>query len=189
MNYKMVRFIIGRILAIEAVLMVLPLIVSIIYGEKAVQAFGITIVITFAAGMLLRWKLPADTTMYAKEGFVIVALAWIAMSLFGALPFLLSGSIPNFFDCFFETVSGFTTTGATILSDVEALENGPLFWRSLTHWVGGMGVLVFVMAVMPLSDGHGMHLLRAEVPGPSVGKLVSKMSAIRQRSCTRYILL
>ena len=114
--------------------------------------------------------------MYAKEGFVIVALAWIALSVFGALPFWISGAVPDYIDCFFETVSGFTTTGASILRDVEAMEKGLLFWRSFTHWVGGMGVLVFVMAILPMSDGHGMHLLRAEVPGPTVGKLVSKMS-------------
>lgn len=176
MNHRMICFITGRILMIEAALMLLPLAVSLIYGDGAVLAFVMSMIVTFAAGAALHLAKPGDTTMYAKEGFVIVALAWIAMSLFGALPFYISGAVPGYIDCFFETVSGFTTTGATILRDVESLENSLLFWRSLTHWVGGMGVLVFVMAILPMSDGHGMHLLRAEVPGPTVGKLVSKMS-------------
>ena len=172
----MVCFITGRILMIEAALMVLPFVVCLIYGDAAWSAFAITILITLAVGAVLHLGKPKDTTMYAKEGFVIVALAWIALSLFGALPFRISGAVPDYIDCFFETVSGFTTTGASILRDVEAMEKGLLFWRSFTHWVGGMGVLVFVMAILPMSDGHGMHLLRAEVPGPTVGKLVSKMS-------------
>ena len=176
MNYKMVCFITGRILMIEAALMVLPFAVCLIYGDAAWSAFAITILITLAVGAVLHLGKPKDTTMYAKEGFVIVALAWIALSVFGALPFWISGAVPDYIDCFFETVSGFTTTGASILRDVEAMEKGLLFWRSFTHWVGGMGVLVFVMAILPMSDGHGMHLLRAEVPGPTVGKLVSKMS-------------
>lgn len=189
MNYKMVSFITGRILMIEAALMALPLVVSLIYQETASLAFAITILLTFAVGALLHLRRPKDTTMYAKEGFVIVALTWIAMSLFGALPFLISGAIPNYIDCFFETVSGFTTTGASILRDVEAMDKGLLFWRSLTHWVGGMGVLVFVMAVLPLSDGHGMHLLRAEVPGPTVGKLVSKMSGTAKILYKIYLVM
>ena len=189
MNYKMVCFITGRILMIEAALMVLPLAVSLIYGDAAASAFAITILITFAVGAILHLGKPKDTTMYAKEGFVIVALAWIAMSLFGALPFRISGAIPSYIDCFFETVSGFTTTGASILQDIEAMEKGLLFWRSFTHWVGGMGVLVFVMAVLPMSDGHGMHLLRAEVPGPTVGKLVSKMSGTAKILYKIYLVM
>lgn len=189
MNHRMICFITGRILMIEAALMLLPLAVSLIYGDEAASAFVITIIVTFAAGAALHLAKPGDTTMYAKEGFVIVALAWIAMSLFGALPFYISGAVPSYVDCFFETVSGFTTTGATILRDVEALENGLLFWRSLTHWVGGMGVLVFVMAVLPMSDGHGMHLLRAEVPGPTVGKLVSKMSGTAKILYKIYLVM
>lgn len=189
MNYRMVRLIIGRILVTEAALMFLPLVVSLIYGDGSSTAFLITIAITLAAGALMHLSPPKDTTMYAKEGFVIVALAWVMLSLFGALPFFISGAIPNYIDCFFETVSGFTTTGASILTDVEAMEEGLLFWRSLTHWVGGMGVLVFVMAVLPMSDGHGMYLLRAEVPGPTVGKLVSKMSDTAKILYKIYLVL
>ena len=129
--------------------------------------------IGFAIGRILL----VEASLFARDGLAVVALAWIAVSLFGALPFYISGSIESFVDCFFETVSGFTTTGATILTEVESLNRGILFWRSFTHWVGGMGVLVFVMAILPMGgDGHGMHMLRAEMPGPAVGKLVSRMS-------------
>ena len=175
MNYRMIGRVLGYILLTEAVLMVLPLLVAVLYGES-VMPFVIPILALLAVGGLLRAATPKRTSMYAKEGFVVVSLAWIVMSAFGALPFVISGDIPHFVDAFFETVSGFTTTGASILTAVEPLRYSSLFWRSFTHWVGGMGVLVFVMAILPMNDGHSMHLMRAEVPGPSVGKLVSRMS-------------
>ena len=172
----MIGFVIGRILLTEAVLLVLPMVVAVAYGE-AVLPFLIPALLLAVIGLALGLKAPKRSNLYARDGFAVVALAWLLMSVFGALPFVISGDIPHFVDAFFETVSGFTTTGASILTEIEPLHRGILFWRSFTHWVGGMGVLVFVMAILPMSagDGHGMHLMRAEVPGPSVGKLVSRM--------------
>jgi len=170
----MIGYYIGRILLVEAVLMLLPGLVALLYGEP-LRPFLLTAFLLAAVGALLGARRPARTTIFARDGFAVVALAWLLMSAFGALPFVFSGDIPRFVDAFFETVSGFTTTGASILTAVEPLSRAGLFWRSFTHWVGGMGVLVFVMAVMPMSGGQGMHLMRAEVPGPSVGKLVSRM--------------
>ncbi|MDY3690938.1 MAG: TrkH family potassium uptake protein [Dysosmobacter sp.] len=175
MNNRMIAYIIGRILLTEAALLVLPLLVTFLYGESPVP-FLIPILLLALCGGAMGWKKPKSTALYARDGLAVVALAWICMSLFGALPFVLSGDIPNYVDAFFETVSGFTTTGSSILTEIEPLSRGGLFWRSFTHWVGGMGVLVFVMAILPMNDGHGMHLMRAEVPGPTVGKLVSRMS-------------
>ena len=170
----MIGFVIGRILWTEAALLLLPALVALLYGEPALPFLG-PILLLLIAGLPFRKK-PKQTSLYARDGFAVVALAWVLMSAFGALPFVISGYIPHCIDAFFETVSGFTTTGATILTAVEPLSQSVLFWRSFTHWIGGMGVLVFVMAVLPMTDGHGMHLLRAEMPGPSVGKLVSRMS-------------
>ena len=170
----MIGYYIGRILLVEAVLLLLPALVALLYGESMVPYLTAAAAL-LAAGALLSVRKPKRTTLFARDGFAVVALAWLLMSAFGALPFVLSGDIPNFIDAFFETVSGFTTTGSTILTEVEPLTRAGLFWRSFTHWVGGMGVLVFVMAVLPMSGGQGMHLMRAEVPGPSVGKLVSRM--------------
>ena len=175
MNYQMISFVLGRILLTEAALLGLPLAVALLYGES-VKPFFLTIVLLLLLGLITGIRQPKRTALYARDGLAVVALAWIAVSAFGAIPFVLSGDIPSYVDAFFETVSGFTTTGASILTEIEPLSRGGLFWRSFTHWVGGMGVLVFVMAILPMSDGHGMHLLRAEVPGPSVGKLVSRMS-------------
>ena len=175
MNYRMIACVMGRILLTEAALMSLPLLTALIYGESP-WPFLLTMLLLTAIGLPLGWRTPKDTALYARDGFAVVAAAWVLMSAFGALPFTLSGDIPDFVDAYFETVSGFTTTGASILTAVEPLHKGVVFWRSFTHWVGGMGVLVFVMAILPMSDGHGMHLMRAEVPGPSVGKLVSRMS-------------
>ena len=172
----MICFILGRILLMEAALLALPMAVGLWYGESALP-FLIPMGLLALFGALFGLRRPQRAALYARDGLAVVALAWIAVSLFGALPFYISGSMETYVDCFFETVSGFTTTGASILREVESLDRGILFWRSFTHWVGGMGVLVFVMAIVPMSgDGHGMHLLRAEVPGPSVGKLVSRMS-------------
>lgn len=178
MNYRMVSYIIGQIVRVEGILMIPPLVVSVIYGESAFAAFLIPIVLSVAAGTLLTIKKPSNPDIFAKEGFVTVGLSWIIMSLIGALPFVIDGCIPSFVDAFFETVSGFTTTGASILTEVESLGRGILFWRSFTHFVGGMGVLVFVLAILPQADTRSvklMHVMRAEVPGPKVGKLVSKI--------------
>ena len=176
MNYRIIGFVIGRILLVEAALLLLPMAVGLGYGESPVP-FLIPMGLLAVIGGLLSFRKPAHSALYARDGLAVVALAWIFMSIFGGLPFYISGDIPRFVDCIFETVSGFTTTGATILTEVEPLTRGGLFWRSFTHWVGGMGVLVFVMAILPMGgDGHGMHMLRAEMPGPAPGKLVSRMS-------------
>ena len=175
MNRRMVFHILGKILLVEALLMLPSVAVGLIYWERATMAFIAPIIILAILGLALGAKKPKNREIYARDGFFIVGCAWVLMSLFGALPFYLSGCFKNFIDCFFEVVSGFTTTGASILSDIEALPNCILFWRSFTHWVGGMGVLVFVMAIIPLSDDRSLHLMRAESPGPIVGKLVPKM--------------
>ncbi len=177
MNYRMISYYIGRILLIEALLLAFPALGALIYGENTLLSFAITIGALTLTGLIAVSKKPEKTAIYAKEGYVIVALTWILMSLFGALPFFISGNIPNFTDAFFETVSGFTTTGSTILRNVEAMPKSLLFWRSFTHWIGGMGILVFVIAIMPKTENSSMHVMRAEVPGPTVGKLVSKLRA------------
>lgn len=177
MNYRMIGYTLGWVLNFEAGLMLLPLICSFIYKEACLESFVISILICLLFGLPLVLKRPKKVDMYSKEGFVIVALAWIVMSIFGSLPFVISSSIPSFIDAFFETVSGFTTTGASILSDIEALPKGILFWRSFTHWIGGMGVLVFLVAILPLSGGNNMYLMKAESPGPSVTKLVPRVKS------------
>ncbi len=161
---------------VEAGLLFIPLIVGMIYHEQdSVRAFLISVCAAAAAGGLLLLVKPAANTIYAREGFAITGLSWIMLSIFGCLPFIISGQIPNPVDAFFETVSGFTTTGASILTDIEALDKSMLFWRSFTHWIGGMGILVFGMIIIPLGGKRSMHLLRAESPGPSSGKLVPHM--------------
>ena len=177
MNYKMVGFVLGRIFLIEAALMLFPMGCAAIYGEwSVVLSFLWPALIVLALGLITSLRTPQNTKIYARDGLAIVALVWVLMSVFGAMPFVISGEIPSFVDAFFETVSGFTTTGSTILTDVEALSHGTLFWRSFSHWIGGMGVLVFAMAVLPMTDGRAMHLMRAEVPGPTCGKISSKLS-------------
>ncbi len=175
MNKKMVLFILGRILVVEGVLMVPAMTVGLIYRERAALSFIAPIVALVLLGLALSFKRPKNREIYSRDGLFIVACAWVAMSLFGALPFYISGYFDSFIDCFFEVVSGFTTTGASILPEPGILPHSILFWRSFTHWVGGMGVLVFVMAILPLSDERALHLMRAEAPGPVVGKLVPKM--------------
>lgn len=175
MNGSMIRYILGNILKIAATFLVLPIIVALIYGEDGWIWFLITAAIGWIVGIFLSFKKPKSTVFYLKEGCAATALGWIVMSLLGCLPFFLSGEIPHFVDALFETVSGFTTTGASILTDVEALSHGMLFWRSFTHWLGGMGILVFMLAILPMSGGSNINLMRAESPGPSVGKLVPKM--------------
>ena len=174
MNFRMLRYLLGCILLIEAILLLLPLAVALIYQED-VMPFVYTIAMLLAVSLPFVILKPKNPQIYAREGFVCVSAAWILMAIFGALPFLFSGAITNPFDAFFETVSGFTTTGATILPAVEHLPRGILFWRSFTHWIGGMGVLVFMLAILPSAGGQAIHLMRAEVPGPTKGKLVPKM--------------
>ena len=187
MNRKMVFYMLGQILKLEAALLSLPLLCSVIYSEKEVFSILITIAVALALGFILTvFNKAKDKTVYAKEGFVIVALSWLVLSAIGALPFVISGAIPSYVDAFFETVSGFTTTGASILPNVESITSkGLLFWRSFTHWIGGMGVLVFLLAVIPLTDGTHMHIMRAESPGPSVDKLLPKL---RQTAMVLYAI-
>ena len=190
MNYRMVAFVLGRIFAIEAGLMLFPLICAMLYGEwYLLPAFLLPAALLAVLGFITSRKTPKNTTIFARDGLAIVALVWVLMSAFGALPFVISGEIPSFIDAFFETVSGFTTTGSTILTDVEALSHGTLFWRSFSHWVGGMGVLVFAMAVLPMTDGRAMHLMRAESPGPSVGKISSKIRDTAKILYAMYLVL
>ena len=180
MNTKMIRYILGKMLGVEAALLLLPALVSLIYREFSGVYFLISAGIAGVAFLLAGMKKPENRNIYGKEGMIIVASAWILWSLIGALPFALSGSIPDYLDAFFETVSGFTTTGSTILTDIEALPQGMLFWRSFTHWIGGMGVLVFVLVLTKLDKKNTMYLMRAEVPGPEKDKLVPKtMSTAR----------
>lgn len=190
MNRRMVLFMLGRIIMLEAFILMLPAACSLIYKEKSFFAFLITIVIAFAVAFVLSvLNKPRDKTIFAKEGFVIVSLAWICFSAVGALPFVISGEIPSFIDAFFETVSGFTTTGASILTDVESKSHGILFWRSFTHWVGGMGVLVLMMAIFPTDTGRTIHIMRAEMPGPIIGKLVPKIKSTAKILYLIYIVL
>ena len=177
MNTKMIRFILGKMLGVEAILLLIPALVGLIYGEREGMYFLIPAVILVFFFLVAGRKKPEKTTIYGRDGMVIVALAWILWSVFGALPFFLSGEIPNYIDALFETVSGFTTTGSSILTDIEGLSNCMLFWRSFTHWVGGMGVLVFVLVLTSLDRKSTMHLMMAEVPGPEKDKLVPKMTS------------
>ncbi len=177
MNFKMIRYSVGMILLFETAFLLVPLITAVIYGEIGVIfALVATMLLCASIGTLSYLAKPQDMSLYTRDGFVIVALSWISLSVFGTLPFLLSGAIPSFIDALFETVSGFTTTGSSILTNVEILPKSLLMWRSFTHWIGGMGVLVFVMAILPLGGGQSMHIMRAESPGPEVSKLVPRMT-------------
>jgi trk system potassium uptake protein TrkH len=174
----MIRVILGHVLRIEAAFMMLPCLIAMIYGEKEGYIYLIVAGACALTGVIMSAiKKPTDNALYLKEGCVATALSWIMLSLFGALPFCLTGEIPSYVDSLFETISGFTTTGASILNDVESLSYTSLFWRSFTHWIGGMGVLVFLLAIIPLSGGSNINLMRAESPGPSVGKLVPKIKS------------
>ena len=204
MNFKMIRFITGELLLAEGMLMALPLIVTLIYGEFSnVWAFLIPMLALFICGALMVKFKPENKTLGAKEGFVIVGLSWIVLSLFGALPYVLSGLIPNYINAFFETVSGFTTTGASVLyssdfsklwspsSTLEGLR-GVFFWRSFTNWIGGMGVLVFVLAVMPQQDMKSsrlVHVMRAEMPGPKVDKIVPTIKKTASIMYAIYVVM
>ena len=188
MNYKVIFNTLGWVLIIEAICMIPALVCSVIYKES-LTAMIISILLAFLVGFIMI-KIPNQKKdMYAKEGFVAVALSWIVMSIFGAIPFVISGYIPNFFDAFFETVSGFTTTGASILTDIDALPRGLIFWRSFTHWMGGMGVLVFLVALLPLSGGSNVYLIKAESPGPDVGKIVPKVKKTAMILYGIYVVL
>ncbi len=190
MNYKMVISMTGLILRLEAALLLIPTVVALIYRENTVLPFLITIFITLGIGVAIKFLCKPDSqVVYAKDGFVIVSLAWIFLSAFGAFPFVLSGEIPSYVDAFFETVSGFTTTGASILGDVTVLSKSILFWRSFTHWIGGMGIIVLVMAIFPTSSGRSMHIMRAEMPGPIVGKLVPRVKDTAKILYLIYIAL
>ncbi len=184
MNRKMIFRVLGLIMFCLCALLAVPAAVALIYGESA-RPFLITIAVSAAVGGVFMLFKPENDVIYAKEGFVIVALGWILMSLFGALPFVISREIPSYIDAVFETASGLTTTGASIMQNVETLSRGCMFWRLFTHWIGGMGVLVFIMAVMPMSGNYSMHIMRAEVPGPTVGKLVPR---VRQTAKILYII-
>ena len=178
MNSSMIRVILGHVLRIEAAFMLLPCLIALIYREKEGYIYLIVAGACALTGVIMSAiKKPTDSALYLKEGCVATALSWIMLSLFGALPFCLTGEIPSYVDSLFETISGFTTTGASILNDVESLSYTSLFWRSFTHWIGGMGVLVFLLAIIPLSGGSNINLMRAESPGPSVGKLVPKIKS------------
>lgn len=180
MEYKKLGNILGKVMILEAILMLAPLAVALIYSESAlnISAFAFPAVFLFALGTLLQLPKPKRNNLYQREGFALTALVWVVMTLFGAVPFVINCDIPNYIDACFKIMSGFTTTGSSVIRDITAVSHSTLFWRSFSHWVGGMGILVFVLIFIPESrDGSSMHLLRAESPGPQVGKLVSKMKA------------
>ena len=178
MNIRMILYFLGWVMNIEAVLMLLPCMTALIYQESCGLWFLAVMAVCGGLGIFLTFRKPQNTVFYAKEGFVSVAMSWVVLSFFGALPFYLSREIPVFEDALFEVISGFTTTGSSILTSVEELSRCMLLWRSFTHWIGGMGVIVFMLAVLPLAGGgYNMHIMRAESPGPSVGKLVPKVRA------------
>ena len=190
MNYRMMTYILGNIMQAEGVLMSFSVLLALYQAEwNELKVFLLTIALLLGLGTLAKRSAPKDKKIYGREGFVVVALSWIVMSFFGALPFWLSGAIDGFINCWFETVSGFTTTGATVLSEIESLPKSILFWRSFTHWIGGMGILVFVLAIVPLGDERSMHLMRAEAPGPVVSKLVPKIKSTAKILYGIYIAL
>lgn len=189
MNFKRILHTLGIVLCFEAAFMLLPLICAVIYKETAVYDFLKCIIICLVFGVSFSLLNSKNKNIYSKEGFVIVALSWIVLSIFGSLPFMFSGSIPDFFDAFFETASGFTTTGASVVKDIEVFPKSILFWRSFTHWIGGMGVLVFLVALLPLSGGSNLFLMKAESTGPSVSKLVPKVKSSAKILYGIYIAL
>lgn len=189
LNYRMIAKSLGVVVCIEALCMIPSLIVSLIYGQSDALDFLYSILITLAAGLLMYLVKINNKNFYARDGFAVVALGWILLSFFGSLPFLFSGSIPHPIDAFFETVSGFTTTGSTILTEVESLPKGILFWRSFTHWIGGMGVLVLTLAVLPSVGASSFHIMKAETTGPSTEKLVPKLGQTAKILYTIYIVM
>lgn len=189
MNYSMIIFILGHLLKYEGLLMLLPIITGFIYGEKQVYAYIGIAVFSYLVGKLISLKEPKNKQLYTRDGSVTVALGWVVLSIFGALPFTLSGDIPFYVDALFETISGFTTTGASVLSNVEALSHTSIMWRSFTHWVGGMGVFVFILSLLPVISGSTMQLMKAESPGPSVDKFVPKVKNTAQILYGMYIVI
>lgn len=187
MNYSVILYIVGAILKLEAVVMALPLLTAAIYREKSGFAFLLTMAICLLVGILLNLKKPTNNVFHAREGFVTVALSWIVLSIAGAAPFVIGGSIPDPIDALFEAVSGFTTTGSSILADVEILPHCMIIWRSFMHWIGGMGVLVFILCLLPLTGGYHMNLMKAESPGPSVSRLVPKVQSTAKILYTIYL--
>lgn len=191
MNRKMIFYTVGQLILLESGLLLFPCIIALIYGELICAAAYASVALCSAAvgGTLFFLLRKTDRTIYAREGLVIVALAWVVLSAIGAIPFVLSCDIPSYIDSFFEIVSGFTTTGASILTNVEALSHASLFWRSFSHWIGGMGVIVLMMAIMPSGDGRSMHIIRAEMPGPKVDKIVPKVRESAKILYLIYIVL
>ncbi|MBR4014403.1 MAG: TrkH family potassium uptake protein [Clostridia bacterium] len=185
MNYRMIKYTLGWLLMFEAGFFIVPILTALVYKEPELWDFMLAAGICLAVAGLMFIGKPKNTVLYAREGFVIVALCWIFLSIFGALPFMFSGVTESYIDALFETVSGFTTTGSTIFGVVEELPRSINIWRCFTHWVGGMGVLVFIMAFLPLSGGQNMHIMKAESPGPSVSKLVPK---VRTTALILYVI-
>lgn len=189
MNKSIVRYVLGSILKIEGILLLLPAITGLIYMEREGLIYLVIGGLSSALGLLITAHRPKDMVFYLKEGCISTALSWLLLSFVGCIPFILTGEIPHFVNALFETISGFTTTGASILSSVETLSHASLLWRSFTHWIGGMGVLVFLLAIIPLSGGSNINLMRAESPGPSVGKLVPRMKETARNLYTIYFIL
>ena len=189
MNYAMIFYVLGWILNFNALFLILPLITAFIYREDAWISFVVSMILSLAAGLLIVRRKPKKTALYAKEGFIIVAVSWIVLSIFWSIPYMLTGSIPSFIDALFESVSGLTTTGASILTEVESLPKSVLLWRSFSNWIGGMGVLVFMIAILPLSGGSNMYMMKAESPGPSVGKLVPHVKTTAKILYSIYIAI
>ena len=189
MNIPIIVYIQGKVLMIEGFLLLLPCLVAAIYRERTGFAYLFVAAVCLLAGFLSSRKKPENSVFYLKEGCLTTALSWIVLSIFGCLPFVITREIPSFTDALFETVSGFTTTGASILRDVEALSHASLMWRSFTHWIGGMGVLVFLLAILSLSGGSNFNLMRAESPGPAVGKLLPKLRSTAQLLYVIYFVM
>lgn len=189
MNRRMIGYIVGNMVQIEAAILLVPALTALLYQESCLWAFLLTALFCLIFGYLLKGKRPENVTIFSSEGYVSVALCWIVMSICGAIPLYFSGYFPNPIDALFEIVSGFTTTGATILADVESLPRGVLMWRSFSHWIGGMGVLVFMLAILPIAGASSMYLMRAESPGPSVGKLVPKVRSTAKILYLIYLFL
>ena len=190
MNIRMLIYILGKVLLIEGILMVLPIVCGCFYGEWPFVIYYIACAAAYMiAGFLISMKKPKNMTVFIKDGCVATALSWLVLSIAGCIPFMLTKEIPSFTDAVFETASGFTTTGASILTNVEAMSHTSLMWRSLTHWIGGMGVLVFLLAVVPMTGGSNMNLMRAESPGPTVGKIVPKVRSTAKMLYLIYLAL
>ena len=181
MNLGIIVYMLGWILKVEGLLMAVPILTALVYGEREGFCYLAVAAVFLVVGMILSRKKPKNEIFFAREGFVTVSLGWLVLSVFGCLPFMLSGEIPRFVDAMYEIVSGFTTTGSSIVPKVEELSKATLIWRSFSHWIGGMGVLVFILAVLPMAGDYDMHIMRAESPGPSVGKLVPKIRLTAKR--------